>query len=204
MRLRHQKNWMYQPNNIHAAIEMTHSSFLTFSSHWAFRNYIPADGEFYMTWLRNPVDLFYSAWNYFRTETKKAARDALFEPLYTQVENMYRFKKFDAFLDAALNGMCVYPQYQFNINWEEFHFIGFAERMRDSLRRLSEALGVRVARPPKKIRQTKPSLLTSSHKHRRRQVIRLLDRELSIFRRVAADQGYGKGKDNRIMLSPNS
>lgn len=192
IRLCHLENPHYRSPQLRGTIDRMSASIYLVASHYAFRDYVPVEGELYITWLRNPVDLFYSAWNYFRRSATPSIQASLFKPLRDQVIHMCRHKGFNTYLDAALGGMSVYPQLQFDLDWKAFGFVGVAEQMQYSLSRLSSMLGVWIGHPGGKVRPTMDSPIAVLYDHRRDEIVTLLSKELGIYRQVAEEWGYEK------------
>lgn len=193
VRSAHLDNPSYRPPLLRGTIDrMSRENVSIVTSHWAFRNYTPVKGELYITWFRNPIDLFYSAWNFYRSiMTPKTLLD-LFKPLRAQITGLCQCENFDAYLSAALGGMNVYPQLQFNLDWKAFDFIGFAERMQPCLSKLSSVLGIQIKCPRKKVHVTVASPMAVQHSYRRKEVAALLCSELEVFERTLEERGCGK------------
>lgn len=86
------------------------------SSHWAFRDYT-GDG-FYFTLLRDPVDMFYSGWHYFRRSLLKLPYIGLIRSIPT----------FDMYVDVCKCMDHYFPLPELDLDFDRFDAIGWTER----------------------------------------------------------------------------
>ena len=111
-----------------------------YSSHYYFKDY-EGDG-LYFTWIRNPVDMFYSAFSYYSQPNKP---HPLYKPEATRawLADAVKHPTLEAYVDAALdeNHVDTFPRGLLDLNWDRFDFVGVTERMRSSLAAFSDLVG---------------------------------------------------------------
>lgn len=148
-----------------------------YSSHYSFADHQPADGDFYFTWVRNPADMFYSAWRYYKCRVRPNK--------HYQPEATARFLRefagaasLEEYTDRCLEAdhPHTFPRGLFDLPWERFHFVGVTERMDESIAELSRLTGLPLT--PLHVNAT-----GSDNSYRRDEVEALLSRELEIYQR---------------------
>ena len=118
--------------------------FELFSSHHALhpgkcrRNF---ENPFWFTWLRNPVDVFYSAFHYYREKFPEELIAKTPPLLRTQIT---KIKAAESLAQYAETVRSPYPCGWYPVNLDVFDFIGTAETIEKSLERLSERIGIRL------------------------------------------------------------
>lgn len=144
-----------------------------FSSHHAFKDY---DGPgLFITWIRNPVDMFYSGWRYY----SGAGRP---HPNYKPTETLEFIRRYikptslKEYVDKCLeiDHPHMFPRTMFDLPWERFDFVGVTEAMDDSIRRLARRTGLKLQ--PKHVNKT-----GSDNSYRRDEVAKLLEREVATY-----------------------
>lgn len=112
-----------------------------FSSHHAFHPgvFTPKRGEYYITWVRNPVDMAYSAWHYY-SSNPQALNNARPPHLFTRIG---AHDTPEGYIDAMLASKApFFPEGVYTgLDLSRFDYVGSAERMDESLRGLLEMLG---------------------------------------------------------------
>lgn len=144
-----------------------------FSSHHAFKDY-EGPGLF-ITWIRNPVDMFYSGWRYY----SQAGR---LHPHYRPIETLEFIREhikpttLKEYVDKCLemNHPHMFPRLMFDLPWERFDFVGVTERMDESIQRLGRLIGKSLE--PRHLNKT-----GSDNSYRRDEVAKLLEREVAIY-----------------------
>ena len=129
---------------------LRHATGLLNSSHHAFQNVRPEDGDFFFTWLRDPVAMAFSAFSYFKARPQFAGAAVVSpNPLFAvQVRRIQEFDSVEDYVDAALaDSFPIFPAGHFTLDWSRFHFVGFTETMAESLAGLRDAAGLRTVRP---------------------------------------------------------
>lgn len=110
-----------------------------YASHYLFRDY---DGPLpYVTWIRDPVDMFYSCFHWCRKNgvspyhKPKATREFLARVLM-------KHRDLESYVDDVLENdyQHVYPQGAFDLNWGRFDFIGVTGRP-ESIEAFNEKFG---------------------------------------------------------------
>jgi hypothetical protein len=145
------------------------------SSHYTFRDY--AGPELFITWIRNPADMFYSAWRYYGAGSRP-------HPNYRPLETRDFLREFvgastlEEYVDRCLEAdhPHTFPRGLFDLPWERFGFVGVTERMQESLDALGEMLGLKLE--AQHINST-----GSDNSHRRDEVEAMLDHEMEVYRR---------------------
>jgi hypothetical protein len=174
---RHRVNLPYRDVNPYRIIDSNPDDKL-FASHYAFENYRPRPKEYYFTFLRHPVAMFYSQYKHDQRllRQNKPWRNGWKIPGY--LKDQVEAESLKAFIDLRLNKKAgLYPSGYFNINFDRFHFIGITEEMDRSLEVMSYHLGITV-RNGRKINATTP------HKsnYRRKEIAKALSKEISIYK----------------------
>ena len=146
------------------------------SSHYAFKDY---DGKaFYMTWVRNPADMFYSGFRFY-------SRSAKPHPEYRPVETRRFIRQYvkqcetiEQYTDQCLSDdhPHTFPRGMFDLHWDRFDFIGVTERMQESLDTLGKQLGL-------KLEAHHVNASGSDNNYRRAEVEQMLAREMEIYNR---------------------
>lgn len=171
-----------------------------FSSHYAYhRDYFePRTNEFLFTWIRHPVDQFYSGCEFYRQEGR---------PLQTfwpqsvrrELTQLHRAPTIEAYIDNMLTEPAIAPEWPCHYwrdDWGRYSFIGLCERHEDSLRRLGELLsdlwGVTVDLPAVRVNVTsqsprpRPKADKQWRRGYRREDLELFfSREIEEYRRLA-------------------
>lgn len=106
------------------------------TSHWAFHpsRFTPRPEELYLTWVRHPVDMAYSAYAFFHSRTR-LRREMRPHHLF---ERIGAHDTLESYIDAVLaSPEPFYPEGVFTgIDLSAFDFVGSVERMTESLRAL--------------------------------------------------------------------
>lgn len=126
-----------------------------YSSHYAFRagSFRSEPGECWITWARDPVDMFWSVWHYTRSSPGRPVKD--YEPRNVGLQLRWAVQSFDCIEDyidwlLALRSDVppVFPQGVMNRDWGAYDFVGLTagdEITRRSYAALSSKLGVSVS-----------------------------------------------------------
>lgn len=145
-----------------------------FSSHYLYENYVPQEGEFKFTFLRHPVDMCYS---YLRYSMKmRKIRLAWKIPGIDQ-----RLKKLGptGLLDYQLDhDLPLFPCGYFDFPFSTCHFIGFMERINESLNILGNHIGCHFEKA-ERVNTTKPSKEIDNY--RIEEVKAKLSKEIAIY-----------------------
>lgn len=138
----------------HSQFAIRKDSNLLLSSHWALAPDVLTPRQkadnFYFTWVRDPVEMFFSGWEYYRTKGKIHAEGphaARPERLRQQVFNIVAARDFTHYLDNCECGADYFPLGMLPTNLSEFDFVGICEDMESELERLSELLNVSLRLP---------------------------------------------------------
>lgn len=133
-----------------------------FSSHHAFApdRFTPVEGELWITWVRHPVDMVYSAYAYYR-EHPGVLRNVRPRYLYDRIAE---HDTLEGYVDAVLaSDRPFFPEGAFStLGLEPYHgggsvvfdFVGCAERMGPDVADLASVLGVEVPLPPRLVNAT--------------------------------------------------
>lgn len=171
------------------------------SSHYAFINgmgYEKREGDFFFTWLRHPVDMFWSGCRYYR-QPGRPHPDHWPAITRMEIEECLRPARtihdyIDFILEKPQKGeakkhdkLCVFPVRWFDDDWQRYDFIGFLERMESDMRRLGDRLGVnlenvRINRTEKE--KTRPEDAGIDHRYmeyRRRDLERYFAKEIHSY-----------------------
>lgn len=147
------------------------------SSHHAFWDY---DGDaFYMTWVRNPVDMFYSGFRFYQRHDRPH-KDYWPETTANFIrKHINPNRTIEDYVDFCLSEKPehMFPMGMFDLNWERFDFIGVTERMQESMDDLGEILGL-------KLRAQHTNKTDTNNDYRRAEVCDLLSKELSKYNKI--------------------
>lgn len=147
------------------------------SSHFAFKDY---DGDgFYFTWVRNPVDMFYSGFRFYQRHDRPHVN---YEPAETKafISNYIRPDvTLEQYVDRCLDEKpaFMFPQTMFDLNWSRFDFVGVTERMTESLDQFGAMIGQTFA-------ASHVNKTASNNEYRRSEVSKLLQKETDIYQEV--------------------
>lgn len=121
------------------------------SSHWAFgpKTFKKNKEDFYISWRRDPVEMFFSAWRFYRGEGAWARNVAKPERLRKQIVLMQDCAGLEDYVKKCEQGTDFFPCGSIDeLNWGKFDFVGSCENMESDLERLCNLLGIkRVAVP---------------------------------------------------------
>lgn len=120
---------------------LVHGDFL--SSHFLFADYDPAPGDVYFTWLRDPIDMFFSGYHYWRMAHVEVVGFEFSAPMVEFMRGVARHPSARDYVDAVLDERPrhVFPRGLFTLPWERFHFIGRTDRMADSIAVFNDRFG---------------------------------------------------------------
>lgn len=113
------------------------------SSHWAFHptRFRPGEEMIWITWIRDPARMFFSAWHYYRrpgATEQTTVRDSRFRG---QIEAIQEAKDLNQYLDWFFAGGDAFPLGQLPTNLNRFDFVGRCEHMHQDLIELGELCG---------------------------------------------------------------
>lgn len=145
-----------------------------FSSHHAFRDY--SGPGLFITWIRNPVDMFYSAWRYY---TQSGRPHPQYQPEKTAQfikDKLRGCHTIREYVDRCLadDDPAMFPRGLFDLHWDRFDFVGVTEEMDQSMKRLGDLSGARFK--PRHVNKT-----GSDNSYRRDEVANMLEREVAIY-----------------------
>lgn len=148
-----------------------------YSSHFAFKDY--AGHGFYFTWVRNPVDMFYSGFRYYQRYDRP-------HPQYSPESTRQFIAKYirpdvtlEQYVDLCIeeNHEHMFPRGMLDLNWDRFDFVGVTERMGESLDKFGSMIGHRFN--PSHVNKT-----ATNNEYRRDDVSKMLQREIEIYQEV--------------------
>jgi hypothetical protein len=115
-----------------------------YSSHYAFWDYEPEAKDIYFTWIRNPVDMFYSGFYFYKQGNKPHPDYQPKESLFFIKNCLRPCKTIEEYVDFVLAEQPdrAFPRYMFDLPWERFHFIGDTNQMQSSLKAFNEKYGL--------------------------------------------------------------
>ena len=151
-----------------------------FASRFLFMERRPASADVYFTWLRDPVDLLYSAFYWYRSHspTRIYRPRATGELLRRLVE---RHSRVEGFVDDILEHRYrdAFPREWFRrMGLDGFDFVGITERMRESL-------SVFNARYGTALKAVHANAIGAPKQYRREEVREFLGAETEIYSRYA-------------------
>lgn len=155
-----------------------------FSSHYAFADYEKRDDEFYITWIRNPVDMFYSAWSFYREQPDKIHLQMVPAIHKTGFNAQHAFDDISEWINFCIDGpRRFFPMDEFNADFDSFNFIGRCEHMNEDLFELSNILGLKFNLPflPPMNTSNSPKVRT----YRRNELEQQLGKEMEIWRKLS-------------------
>ena len=164
-----------------------------YASHFLFRDYMPAAGDVYFTWIRDPVELFFSGYYYWRDPRIEVLGFEFDAPMVEFMRRVGRYEDARAYVDAVLEERPkhVFPRGLFNLAWDRFDFIGRTDRMAESLEAFNRRFGTRLEHVHVN-RKGRGDVI-----YRRAELEEFLAPELEAFRRFTrgnADAGRSKSR----------
>lgn len=147
------------------------------SSHFLFRDYEPGPDEVYFTWIRHPVDMFYSGYFFWREHELRGEEFPIRE-MTGFMRSVGQYEDARAYTDGVLarSHEHAFPRGLFNLDWGQFHFIGQTDRMDESLTAFNARFGTNLA-PVKANVSTRPQT-----QYRRDELETLLRPEIEAYR----------------------
>lgn len=115
-----------------------------FVSHFLFADFEPEAGDAYFSWIRDPVDMFYSGFRYWRT--RELHRTEFRPEMVEFMGDLERFEDSRHYADTVLEEKPadVFPRGLFELNWEKFDFVGHTGDMRGSVDRFNAQYGTEL------------------------------------------------------------
>lgn len=115
-----------------------------FVSHFLFADYEPEPGDAYFSWIRDPVDLFWSGFRYWRT--RKLHRTEFRPGMVDFMADLAKFDDARHYADVVLEEKPadVFPRGLLDLNWEKFDFVGHTGDMRRSIARFNDQYGTEL------------------------------------------------------------
>lgn len=112
------------------------------SSHFAFHKdlFLKRKGDFLFTWIRHPVNMFYSGCQFYRQEKRPTQ---YFEPRSVRdgLNTLKSFKTINDYIDWLLDSRPdhkqLFPAFYFDDDWGRYDFIGVCERHKEDTERLA-------------------------------------------------------------------
>lgn len=149
------------------------------SSHYLFRDFVP-DDEVYLTWIRHPVSMFYSAFYFWHRAHPKQHEFTSVETTRFINDVLKHCRTIEQYVDDVLANdyAHAFPKTMFDLNWDRFDFIGECEDMAGSIRRFNAEFGTNLE--PK---HQNPSKGRDRH-YRRDEVETLLAHEVDIWKQL--------------------
>jgi hypothetical protein len=170
-------NLPYRKTNPYQTIDLNPDSRL-FASHHAFENFQPRPREYYFTFLRHPVSMFYSQFKHDQRLLRQGKPWRNGWKILGYLKDARDTRSIRDFIDLRLEkGADLFPSGYFNLNFQRFHFVGITEEMDRSLKIMSNHLGV-ILKNGRKVNTTSEHDIS----YRLDEVRKSLTREIKIYR----------------------
>jgi len=115
-----------------------------YSSHYSYHpdHFTPDPGMFYFTWVRDPADMLYSAYQFYGSRTQRPHANFKPDDMGQVIKKVHKYKDHKRYIDAFLDGQQMFPQGFLDLPYEKFDFVGHASHMERDIGRLGDKLGI--------------------------------------------------------------